>query len=102
VDVTSIPNSQDLRELRLVANVLKHGEGNSLEELRKMQSRVLEAPPEGAKKIGEMLFPDSHSISGSPLYLTIDDFDRYVKAALSFWDHEFWKQVGERRFPIGV
>jgi hypothetical protein len=99
IDVTAIPSAPDLHELRLVSNVLKHGEGRSFERLRKLNSRVLQEPPVGAKVIGEFLVPGPHSILGTALYLTLDDFDRYVAATLAFWDHTYWKRIGERCAP---
>jgi hypothetical protein len=63
-------------ELRLVANVVKHGDGKSCEELRALAPRLFE---------GLNYYFDIFSKADGP-ELTPEDFRRYAKAAKDFWD----------------
>lgn len=77
-----------ITELRLVANVVKHGEGRSYNDLKAMKAPVVEpARLESDFTIGP------HSIFGVPLAINQGDIDRYVAALLSFWALEgsFWQ-----------
>jgi len=84
----------DLNELRLVSNAIKHGEGPSFDELKKINTAILSPKQNGiySSSSGE------HSLLGVDLYIEQSDFERYEAALLKFWDHEFWVSIGERRF----
>ncbi|MBE0619151.1 MAG: hypothetical protein IH605_01020 [Burkholderiales bacterium] len=66
----------DLRELRLVANVVKHGDGKSCEELQASAPGMFE---------GYNYHFDIFSKADS-LELKPSDFTRYAKAVTDFWD----------------
>ncbi len=87
VDVTAFPQWEKLHELRLVANVAKHAEGPSAEELEKIRPDLLVAPsfrPEG------LHFPQGlrhmyQPLSGDDLYVAPPDLEAYFEAAIGFW-----------------
>ncbi len=66
----------DLSELRLVANVFKHGDGKSCEELQTSAPHLFE---------GHNYHFDIFSKADS-LELKPSDFTRYAKAVTDFWD----------------
>lgn len=83
----------DLNELRLVVNSIKHGEGSSLNKLRELNSTIL-LPKEN----GECSYSaGEYSLLGVDLYIEQSDLERYEKALLKFWDHQFWLSIGEQR-----
>jgi hypothetical protein len=66
----------DLSELRLVANVVKHGDGNSCEELQTSAPHLFE---------GYNYHFDIFS-KADGLELKSADFTRYARAVTNFWD----------------
>ncbi|MFZ0931512.1 MAG: hypothetical protein WAN11_23110, partial [Syntrophobacteraceae bacterium] len=88
IDVTVFPTWPSLEELRLVANTIKHAEGGSAEALRGRRPDLFIHP---AAREGE----DSTAtpfqsrvrkpLFGEDLYLTTDDFSRYVEGVITFW-----------------
>ena len=91
----SLPHWDMLRnELRLVANTIKHGPGNSAEEL--VRSRPELFRPEHMKSDDTFASHAGSAISplaGEGLFLTIDDFKIYATAIVEFWDaFSCWKE----------
>ena len=83
----------DLNELRWAVNSIKHGEGPSLNKLRKLNSTIL-LPKEN----GECSYSAGEfSLFGVDLHIEQSDIERYENALLKFWDHKFWLSIGERR-----
>jgi len=79
-----------IKELRLVANVVKHGQGRSYEDLKAMGARVVDPSRiQSDHAIGE------HTIFGVSLAIDDDDIERYVEALLSFWSLKgnFWTRL---------
>lgn len=70
------PYFADLNELRLIANVVKHGDGSSCEALQVMAPRLFE---------GYHYHFDIFSKAES-LALKAEDFHRYTTAIRSFWE----------------
>lgn len=81
-----------IRELRLVANVVKHGEGRSYEDLKAMGARVVD--PE---RLTDDFTVGPLSIFGVALLIDEKDVDRYVTALLSFWSLKgnFWRRLAD-------
>lgn len=79
-----------IRELRLVANVVKHGEGRSYDDLKAMRARVTEEA-----RLEDDFTTGPHSILGVALAIDRDDIERYVAALLAFWSLEgnFWRRL---------
>jgi hypothetical protein len=89
IDAEKLDGWLDIEELRVVANVVKHAEGNAAARLRALRPQMFvhpedrDAPPD---------FGDAHSIdhvyrplSGNDIYVTDGDLVRYCGAAESFW-----------------
>ena len=86
VDVQQFRNWKTLEELRLVANTIKHGEGRSAKQLRKVSSSLFENP-----LLGESFPQQSNQIIFQPLvgediYVRLEDFNRYISAVKGFWE----------------
>jgi len=80
-------NDASLRELQLVANSVKHGQGRSYEALQAMQARVVEPVRlEADWTVGP------RSTLSVPLIIEPADIERYRDAILRFWgtDGTYW------------
>ncbi len=85
----------NLNELRLVANAVKHGDGQSLDELRKTDAAILyDGGGQGEIHTGK------YTISSIDLYPTKEHIDRYGDAVVQFWEHTFWAKDGEHRYRV--
>lgn len=82
IDLDAIGISQDLYELHLAANVVRHGEGRSSADL---QAR---APNLWAIETNDFFDPAPGSIPASEsLRIRDDDLKRYARAIILFWGH---------------
>ena len=89
IDVKAAPTWSRINELRLVANVVKHAEGNSADQLRSVNDAYFKLPAVrgtplgkdfgGAQMLGEPL-------TGEGLYITKDDYDAFVATVIEFWN----------------
>jgi hypothetical protein len=91
-------NNDDIKELRLVANVVKHGEGRSYDELKSMGSRVVEP-----RRVESDFTVGAHSVFGVALAIDRDDIERYVAALLCFWTLKgtFWARLPDEQDNLG-
>ena len=86
------PRWADLLELNLVANVIKHAEGNSADKLRALNPIHFELPAvrgtslERDEPFEYML---GEPLTGEGIYITKEEYDRFSGAVI-----EFWKWVG--------
>ena len=89
IDIESFNCWPTLNELRLVANTIKHGGGNSAEELRQLN-------PDLFKYLGDSL-PDLpiRPLVGEGLRLTANHFTDYKTCVEQFWD-ELTLALGRR------
>lgn len=85
---------RDLNELRLVANAIKHGEGDSWKDLEELNPRLFELPT--ATK--EEYFSSQSSFLGPDLHIKKSDVDRYRDAAFDFWQFDHWKDWLKKAF----
>jgi hypothetical protein len=86
-----------INELRLVANSVKHAEGKSTEQLRKLRPDLFENPILKKDETLNWLVSSPNvylPIGGEDVYLTIVDMDLYRNALLSFWN-EFGDAICE-------
>lgn len=77
-----------IEELRHLANVIKHAEGNSAEKLRKLRPDLFVHPvlqKDSAFNFGISDPQVSLPLSGEDIYCTIDDLEVYRSALVSFW-----------------
>jgi hypothetical protein len=88
LDVTAFTTWPVIDELRLVANTVKHAEGGSATVLRGRRPGLFIHPVE-RKGGGSTATPFQCRVRkplfGEDLYLTIDDFSRYVEGVITFW-----------------
>lgn len=84
-DLLRVPSWGLIDELRLVANVVKHGEGESADDLRIKRPDLFvylsfrdEEIRIGTRRIETVLF-------GQDLYVTTDELVRYHKGSVAFW-----------------
>jgi hypothetical protein len=88
LDLRTLPAWPKINQLRLLANVVKHGEGGSAIELRKLRPDLFENPRQS-----ELLpdFPQTYTqqslrlpMAGEDLYVTEEVFTEYSEAANRF------------------
>jgi len=88
VDVEAFASWALIRELRLVANTIKHAEGGSAAALRRCRPELFVHP--AAREGSEAPPSPFHSrirkpSFGEDLYPTPDDFSRYAEGVIAFW-----------------
>lgn len=74
-----------VHELHLVANVIKHGEGRSADELRKINPRLFDYPGAHGFMAGRRHSPVTAPLAGGDLFVTGADYERYVDAVAALW-----------------
>jgi hypothetical protein len=74
-----------IHELHMVANVIKHGEGWSADELRKINPRLFDYPGTHGFMAGLHHSPVAAPLAGGDLFVTEDDYVRYVDAVAALW-----------------
>lgn len=85
-------DDSDLKELRLVANAVKHGGGRSYKELKAMGAAVVDiARTENDWTVGRF------SILNAPLVIQSEDVRQYEAAILRFWalKGSFWRKLDD-------
>ncbi len=88
IDVTKFNCWTKIDELRLVANTVKHADGESAEELKELRPDMFKHPDSmlsiqmSAKLVGPVYLP----LFGEGLYITQDEFDSYVITVKEFWN----------------
>jgi len=87
VDVKSLVSWPLIDELRLVANTVKHAEGDSASDLHSRRPELFIAPQVadlpflGSKAVARVFQP----VMGEDVYVSIDDIKRYAIAVEQFW-----------------
>jgi hypothetical protein len=82
VDVSGMSFAPDVEELWEVVNALRHGEGSATKKLAKISPGLFPEP----------VFPPDNRFT--PVTISDADFERYYRAAMSFWG-----SVGATPFP---
>ena len=88
IDVTAFTTWPVIDELRLVANTIKHAEGGSATVLRGRRPDLFIHPAdreEGGCPATPLQSRVRKPLFGEDLYLTTDDFSRYVEGVITFW-----------------
>jgi hypothetical protein len=88
IDTSKYPCWAKMKELSLVANVVKHAEGNSAQKLRQVRPDLFTAPSIRSDEAlswiaGRHLYSP---LSGDDLYVTEADLTGYFDAAQAFWE----------------
>jgi len=88
IDITVFRSWERLEELRLLANTVKHGDGNSADDLAKLRPDLF-TPPVLKKDYSSPLYgpmgPVYTPLAGVDLYLTEEDLLAYFRDVVSFW-----------------
>lgn len=88
IDVEKFSSWQTINEMRLVANTVKHAEGKSAIDLRKIRPDLFRNPiletfgPKLSGNFRRLYMP----LAGEDLYLSIEDLKKYGEAIGRFWD----------------
>lgn len=89
VDVETFSSWSKVNELRLIANTVKHADGGSCNELKKLRPELFLSPrleKDGHAidlvKVREVF----HPLAGEDFYVSLEEFSKYVEAAKKFWD----------------
>jgi hypothetical protein len=88
VDVQEFPGWAKLNEeLRAVANVVKHAEGDAAETLRALRPDLFTLPSMRSTGLRfELNLPVDHPLTGDGIYVTEDDFKFYAAIVRDFWE----------------
>jgi hypothetical protein len=87
VDIKSFASWPLIDELRLVANTVKHAEGDSASDLHSRHPELFIAPSVaglpflGTKTVAHVFQP----VMGEDLYVSVDDISQYANAVEQFW-----------------
>ena len=74
-----------VHELHMVANVIKHGEGWSADELRKINPVLFDYPGTHGLMAGLHHSAVAAPLAGGDLFVTEEDYVRYVDAVAALW-----------------
>lgn len=75
-----------IKELRILANAVKHADGDSCEQLKRLRPDLFCYPDPPEVKNPFPLRPEVFEpLSGTAIYVSDEDFDTYVKAVKEFW-----------------
>jgi hypothetical protein len=85
LDLASLPSWPLIEELRLVANVVKHGEGGSAGDLRKIRADLFVYPTFRKDKTGVGRLRIERRLFGHDFFVTKEEFERYQKGSVAFW-----------------
>ena len=100
-DITALSTWSTIDELRLVANTVKHADGESADQLKARQPKFFD-PQHASGKIAHIPLRYTPRVyrpmSGEDLYLTLDDLQTYGRATINFWDQfaNGLEQAGQR------
>ena len=86
LDIASLASWPKIYELQLVANVVKHGEGASAAELRKIRPDLFVYPTLRESGIGpsEVLRVE-RTLFGNDFFVTTEEFEGYHNGSVAFW-----------------
>ena len=82
LDLVTTAMADDLNELHLVANVVRHGDGRSCDELKSIAPRLWDNPSLDYYDLAPGPVPVSDE-----LRIRLGDLRRYARAVIRFWGH---------------
>jgi hypothetical protein len=85
LDLSTLSSWPLLEELRLVANVVKHGEGGSAGRLRKIRPDLFVYPTLRKDRTGVSRLRVETTLFGQDFFVTKEEFERYHKGSVAFW-----------------
>lgn len=88
IDITQLPTWSPINELRLMANTVKHADGNSADDLKKARPELFDSHHANSE-VTPLPFRYTRRVyrplSGEDLYLTLNDLQTYGRAIIDFW-----------------
>lgn len=88
LDPRGFPQWNRICELNLVANVVKHAEGRSADDLRKIRPELFDHPMMRQPEYQDLEPTDlstRHPLAGADFYVDKPDFDEYASVLDEFW-----------------
>lgn len=85
LDLASLPSWPLIDELRLVAKVVKHGEGGSAEDLRNIRPDLFVYPTLRGHVTPFVTLRIEASLFGNDFFVANEEFERYQKGSIAFW-----------------
>jgi hypothetical protein len=88
IEISKFSSWPVLTELRLLANVVKHGDGRSAEQLHVVAPELFEPPMIRGMKLGGIMAVKPSVFTpllGNDIYVTVDGIARYQVALEDFW-----------------
>jgi len=89
IDITSFSSWSKIDELRLVANTVKHADGDSADKLRCCRPDLFTFPDPVSKSILPHQFIILRQVfqplTGKDLFVTVSDLSSYVDVIKQFW-----------------
>jgi hypothetical protein len=90
IDISAFACWDKLEELRLVANTVKHADGESCTLLRKIRPDLFIHPdingPSHFRLTDAMYLPVYQPLAGEGMYIPLEEFNKYVEATKRFWE----------------
>lgn len=86
LNLKGLPSWPVINELRLVANAVKHGEGHSAAELRKLRPDLFVLPQFKGRGIETHRLRVRKPLFGQDIYVSADDFAKYHDGSVAFWN----------------
>lgn len=83
-----------IKELGLLANVVKHAEGRSCKKLRELREDLFRSPYSLSLFRFSRKLPVNQPLAGQGIYLRVDDFNRYSEDVKAFWT-EFGRKLSQ-------
>lgn len=102
LDLQQFPDWWVIDELRLVANSTKHGEGPAAKQLREKRPELFVYPALRKDDLNTFVpSPLSLPLGGDGLYVTGDEFRRYHKTVLDFfeWLKQYFEDHADEYYP---
>lgn len=101
VDVAALSSWPTIDELRLVANTVKHAEGDSARKLHQLRPELFEHPQAGLGPAFRSATPRVFQpLVGEDLYVSLRDVQRYRDAVIQFWTQlSESMETASRRMP---
>jgi len=91
LDLTTLPEWDSIDELRLLANTVKHAEGNSAQQLRQRRPTLFQNPLLRHDPLvshdSSLYWPIAQPLVGEDLFVTDTDLKRYVAASIRLFEH---------------
>lgn len=85
LDLSTLSSWPLLEELRLVANVVKHGEGPSAGRLREIRPDLFVYPTHREDRTGVSGLRVETTLFGQDFFVTDEEFKRYHDGSVAFW-----------------